>query len=104
MHGKDTMQDRSAFRGRKDGQAIRDCGVLQSGHTRRWSLLPRSGRMHAPKVGPSRIGPLIGNAGRTRPPSTFTLDAWQHDRTGGSRILSDGHEAYEATPNRPWLL
>jgi len=42
-HGKDTMQARSAFRGRKNGRQYEPVGVLQSGYVSRWLLVPRLG-------------------------------------------------------------
>jgi hypothetical protein len=40
---KDTMQARSAFRGRKNGRRYQTVGVLQSGYVSRWLLVPRLG-------------------------------------------------------------
>ena len=65
-HGKDTMQGRSAFRGRKNGRRYEPVGVLQSGYMSRWPLVPRPGvliRVDQANVGDAEIalGVLIRN-------------------------------------------
>jgi len=61
-HGKDTMQGRSAFLGRKNGRRCEPVGVLQSGYVSRWPLVPRLGvliRIDQNNVREAEIGPGV---------------------------------------------
>jgi hypothetical protein len=61
-HGKDTMQGRSAFRGRKNGRRYEPAGVLQSGYMSLWPIVPRLGvlvRIDQANVGDAEIAPGV---------------------------------------------